>query len=40
MTFSLALTDSSLEKCISNFLKEDYIDGDTEASLYKCEKCG
>lgn len=39
MTVSLAFTDSSLEKCITNFLKEDYIHCEGENTMYKCEKC-
>lgn len=43
MTISLAF-DTSLDKCITNFLKEDYIDcregsKHKEADMYKCEKC-
>ena len=35
MTLSLAF-ESTLDKCISNFLKEDSLDS---KDLYKCEKC-
>ena len=35
MTLSLAF-ESSLDKCISNFLKEDSLDSKDQ---YKCEKC-
>lgn len=35
MTMSLAF-ENSLERCISNFLKEDKLDS---AEKYKCEKC-
>ncbi len=35
MTLSLAM-ESSLDKCIANFLKEDTLDS---KDRYKCEKC-
>ena len=40
MTLSLAF-DSSLEKCISSFLREDSLECSDEdgRDLYKCEKC-
>ncbi len=41
MTISLAF-DVSLDRCIENFLKEDYIncrEGHKESDLYKCDKC-
>jgi ubiquitin carboxyl-terminal hydrolase 8 len=36
MTLSVALGESSLDKCIANFLKEDTLDSKDQ---YKCEKC-
>ncbi len=43
MTISLAFEDS-LDKCITNFLKEDYIDcreskKHKDSDMYYCEKC-
>ncbi len=35
MTLSLAF-DTSLEKCVANYLKEDMLDSKDK---YKCEKC-
>ena len=35
MTLSLAF-DTSIEKCIANYLKEDMLDSKDK---YKCEKC-
>ena len=40
MTLSLAF-ESSLDKCITNFLKEDVLECSSKdgGDLYKCEKC-
>lgn len=38
MTLSLAF-ESSLDKAIMNFLREDTIDSRDGKDLYKCEKC-
>ncbi len=39
MTLSLAF-DTSLDRCIGNFLKEDVLDCSADGTdLYKCEKC-
>ena len=39
MTISLPFTDSSLEKCIATYLKEDFIHCEGDNTMYKCEKC-